>query len=109
MKTNLSSFVAGAALALSAITFAAPASIAASQEAAQIGGRCVDQSEFRRARRGMTKAQVARLFDTAGKRDAISSGGGFKFEIRSYKACSRFGAVSIAYNNGRLSNKTAIF
>jgi hypothetical protein len=71
--------------------------------------RCVSKAEFRQVKKGMSKSRVAGIFDTAGKRDAISSGGGYTFEIRSYKSCTRFGAVAIGFSNGKLDNKTAIW
>ncbi len=77
------------------------------EASAQAG--CVSQAEFRQVKRGMSKAKVHRIFDTAGRRDAISHGGGFTFEIRSYKACSKYGAVSVGYTNGKLESKAAVF
>jgi len=49
------------------------------------------------------------IFDTKGTRDVISHAGGYTFEIRSYKACSPFGSVSVGYENGKLSTKSAVF
>lgn len=70
---------------------------------------CVTQKEFRQVKKGMTKRKVARIFDTKGTQDAISSAGGYTFEIRSYRACTQFGAVSIGFANGKLDVKSAIF
>jgi len=70
---------------------------------------CVSQSDFRQARNGFGKARVHRLFDTAGRRDAISHAGGYAVVLRSYRACTRFGAVSVVFENGRLSTKSAVF
>lgn len=75
---------------------------------------CVTRAEYRKVHRGDTKARVHRIFDTAGHRDAISSSGGYRSEIRSYHTCSRFSAVSISWEkNGpspwRLSGKSAVW
>lgn len=44
-----------------------------------------------------------------GSRQAYSTSGRFSFEIRSYRARSQFSTVAIGYENGRLSDKTAVW
>lgn len=112
MKKRLAALAATAMLA-GGFTLAAPSVAQAdgggdAASSARPGG-CVTRGEFRRAKKGMTKARVAKVFGTKGKRAAISSGGGYTFEIRSYKTCTPYGAVSIGFENGKLSNKTGIF
>lgn len=95
--------LAAAALTTGTLTAAAPANAAPDTPG------CVSQQEFAKVKKGMSAAKVHGIFDSKGKRDAISSGGGFTFEIRSYKTCTPYGAVAIGYENGKLSNKTAVF
>lgn len=98
--------IAGGLLAMATTTtlgLAAPTA-----EAADTPG-CVSQKEFKQVKKGMSKKAVARIFDTKGKREVISKGGGYTFEIRSYKTCAQFGAVSIGFSNGKLDNKSGIF
>ncbi len=75
---------------------------------------CVTRAEYRKVHRGDSKPRVHRIFDVRGKREAISSSGGYKSEIRSYRTCSRFSAVSIAWEKKpnrpwRLSAKSAVW
>lgn len=91
-----------AALMLGGVSVAAPTPAAAADG-------CVAQSEFAKVKKGFSKAKVARVFGTKGKREAISRGYGVTIEIRSYRACTRFGAVSVSFENGRLSAKSAVF
>ena len=77
--------------------------------AAEANPGCVTQAEFKKAKKGMKVKRVHGIFDTKGRRDVISHAGGYTFEIRSYKTCSPFGAVSVGYENGKLSTKSAVF
>jgi hypothetical protein len=70
---------------------------------------CVTRAEYKAVHKGMTKTRVHRIFDISGKRMAIAHSGGFTSEIRSYKTCQKFSAVSIAYDNGKLSAKSAVW
>ncbi len=70
---------------------------------------CVTRAEYRNVHKGMTKARVARIFDTAGKRDAFARSGQYTSEIRSYNTCSKYSAVAISYGNGRLDAKSAVW
>ena len=86
---------AGLALALGSLVVAtSPAA------AAQDTPRCVTKKEYRNVHKGMTKKRVHRIFDTRGRRDAFAQSGGHTAEIRSYRTCSRFSAVSISYGDG---------
>lgn len=67
---------------------------------------CVTYSEYKRAKSGMTIAQVAKLFGTKGKQSSKSSSFGITVEIRSYDGCTQFGVVSVLYTNGRLDTKS---
>lgn len=65
---------------------------------------CVTHNEYQHIDRGMTKAQVTRIFDTNGHRTSASSFGGNRDEFRSYKVCSSWGSprwsdVSINFDN----------
>src|SRR5688572_3955510 len=68
---------------------------------------CVTRKEYRAVTKGMSKSAVHAKFDTAGKRQAIATTSGYTVEIRSYRTCSPYSAVSISYENGRLSAKSA--
>lgn len=81
--------------------------VAAPAEAAQRS--CVSVSEYRQVDRGMTRRSVHRLFDTGGRRVAFYSTGVFSSEIRRYRGCPRFSAVSVSYRNGRVRAKSAIW
>ncbi len=70
---------------------------------------CVDRGEYRAAKKGMSPAKIKRMFGTNGTRDAISQGGGHKVEIRSYRACTRFGAVSLSFTNDKMDDKVAVW
>jgi hypothetical protein len=58
------------------------------QAHAQAKGKnsCVTRAEFRRAKRGMIKRRVHRIFDTRGRRTSLSIGGGTRDEYREYRA-----------------------
>lgn len=70
---------------------------------------CVDQSEFKKIKNGMTKNRVAKLVGTKGELFSASGSGSFRFEIRSYTACTEFGVVSLGFIGGRLESKTGVF
>ena len=70
---------------------------------------CVSPGEFSKAKTGMSVSQVARLFGTNGRVMTKSSGYGNTIVIRDYDACTQFGAVSMLFENGRLSTKSAVF
>jgi hypothetical protein len=72
--------------------------------------RCVTRVEYKRVHDGMSKHRVYRIFDIHGRRVAISrSGGGVTSEVRSYRTCRPNSAVSVAYGNGRVTAKSAIW
>lgn len=58
---------------------------------------CVTKAEYKKAKKGMTKAHVKNIFGTGGKREARASSGGYVDEIRSYKTCSKWSAVAISF------------
>jgi hypothetical protein len=70
---------------------------------------CVDQSEFKKIKNGMTKTKVAKLVGTKGELFSAAGSGRFKFEIRSYEACTEYGVVSIGFMGGKVESKTGIF
>ena len=70
---------------------------------------CVTPSEFASAREGMSVSQVSELFGVSGTVTAQSSAFGTTIELRDYPACTEFGAVSIAFTDGRLTSKAAVF
>jgi len=89
-------------------TFVAAATLSAGPASADTLG-CVARSEYKSVHKGMTKSQVANIFDTSGKRMSYATSGGYSIEIRSYRTCLQFSSVVISYENGHLSNKTAVW
>lgn len=71
--------------------------------------RCVTKAEYERVHQGMTKRRVHRIFDVRGHRTVISRGGGVVVEVRRYRTCRRDSAVSVAYENRRVSGKSAVW
>lgn len=71
--------------------------------------RCVTKAEYERIDNGQTKRRVHRIFDVRGRRSVISRGGGVVVEARRYRTCRRDSAVSVAYRNGRVSGKSAVW
>jgi hypothetical protein len=70
---------------------------------------CVTKREFARVNHGMTKARVARIFDTHGKQTSFFTVGGDSYEGRSYRAChhASYAIVSIDYKNRHEVDKFA--
>ena len=88
--------------------FAAGLTVALTTPAMADTPGCVTKTEFKHVSRGMSKDRVQHIFDTAGKRDS-STGGGHRYEIRTYKTCSPLGVVSITYRNDKLKHKSGVF
>jgi hypothetical protein len=57
----------------------------------------------------MTISQVKKIWGTNGKRDSYSKVGSSSAEVRSYKACSQFGAVAVSFMDGRVAAKSGVF
>jgi hypothetical protein len=75
---------------------------------------CVTKSEYKKAKKGMTKKRVATIFGTNGKLEARATSGGYASEIRSYRTCSKYSAVAISFakkpgGTPRLSAKSAVW
>lgn len=104
MKKRILSAVATISL-VSGLGVVIPASTVTASETARSKG-CVTYSEYKRAKSGMTIAEVAKLFGTKGKQSSKSSSFGITVEIRSYDGCTQFGVVSVLYTNGRLDTKS---
>ncbi len=102
MKKHIVHVVSAAAICAGLVATSVPAA-----DAAPAG--CVSQREFAQVKKGFTKAKVARVFGTNGKREAFSTGGGYTFEIRSYKTCTPYGSVAVGFSNGKLDNKSGVF
>lgn len=96
------------AAAMSAAVAAAPLVVAVSPAAADTPG-CVTRAEYKAAHKGMGKKKVHSIFDTKGKQLSWASMGGYTSEMRSYKTCSRYSAVTVLYSNGKLDTKSAVW
>ena len=94
---------------LSALVLVLAALTCVSAQAQATPGPCVSRGEYRQVHRGMTKHHVHQVFDTRGRPTAFSRRGGFTSEVRRYRGCPRHSAVSIAYGNGRVRTKSALF
>jgi len=70
---------------------------------------CVSSAEFARLRNGMTESQVKSLTGTNGTVATAAGSGRYRIVIRSYKACTRFGAVSLGFMGGKMNSKSGIF
>jgi hypothetical protein len=86
----------GAVVAVTAIT-----AVATPQSASAMSTPgCVSRTEYRQARRGMSQAQVARIFGATGKVSSRGDFGGYKFVSRTYRPCtSRYGTVYVSFAN----------
>lgn len=74
---------------------------------------CVARAEFRQARRGMTRAQIAAIFGTRGKQDYVYQGSrGYYSESREYRACTvRYGVrgtVWVDFHRDRFGQPIAL-
>lgn len=72
------------------------AAVAAPAEAAN--PRCLSKPEFRKIHKGMSPARVARIVGSPGHVAASSSSGGYRFVIRDFKTCTRYGAASVSFS-----------
>lgn len=75
---------------------------------------CVTKAEYKKAKKKMTKKQVANLFGTNGKREVLVESDGYASEIRSYRGCSKYSVVVIGFDKApggtlRLTDKTAVW
>ena len=70
---------------------------------------CVSSAEFGKIRNGMTEAQVKSLTGTNGTVVTAAGSGKYRIVIRNYKACTKYGAVSMGFMGGKLSSKTGVF
>ncbi|WP_148572747.1 hypothetical protein [Nocardioides caldifontis] len=82
-----------AVLAAAAITVAVPASTASADTPG-----CISRAEFKQVKKGMTLAKVKQIADTNGKRDVFSTGGGYSFQVRSYRTCSPYSVVTVGFD-----------
>ena len=113
MKKLVGLACASIAVASTTFAFATDASAATATTANRTPG-CVTQSEYKKAKKGMTPQKVKSLFSTNGKREARADFDGYVSEIRSYKTCSKYSAVSISFDKKpggtlRLTAKSAIW
>ncbi|GLY15700.1 hypothetical protein LWF15_19720 [Kineosporia rhizophila] len=75
---------------------------AVAADAAPKNKPCVTTTEFGKVKVGQSKAKVAKIFGTKGKRDSIGPDGhGYTNEVRQYKACKAPGAiVTVTFASG---------
>ena len=82
----------------------APVMVAAPADAAS---GCVTKSEFKAVDKGWNMKRVHRKFGTGGKLEFQSG----SYKSREYRPCKRpkYSYVSISYNHGRVSSKSAFW
>lgn len=68
---------------------------------------CATRAEYRTISKGMSKARVASILDTSGKRMSYVVSGSNTAEMRNYRTCLAYSSLVILYSNGRLANKAA--
>lgn len=75
---------------------------ATAADAAPKNKPCVTTTEFGKVKVEMSKAKVAKIFGTKGKRESLGPDGhGYTNEVRVYKACKAPGAsVSVTFASG---------
>jgi hypothetical protein len=93
-----STCVAVAVAAATALVLAPSAPSAAASAKAQRGSHCATRAEYKRVHHGQTKARVAHILHSTGHREGKSSSGGYRDEIRSYKTCSAYSAITISFS-----------
>lgn len=103
MKKTLAAVIATASLSLTGLAVTAPTADATTDRLA--AAPCVSKKEFRQVKKGFTKARVHRIFGTSGTFVDRQRG----VEARGYKGCTTYGAVGVAYRNGRLIGKNAMW
>lgn len=76
---------------------------AVAADAAPKSGRCVTLEEFGQVKMGMSKAEVAKIFDTKGTRKSLATGqDGYTREVRAYKVCRMAAAkVNVSFESGQ--------
>lgn len=70
---------------------------------------CVSKAEYAKIKNGMTVAAVKAFTGTNGTSVTAAGSGKYRVEIRSYKACTQFGTVSLGFLGGKLNSKAGIF
>jgi hypothetical protein len=106
------------AAAASAVVLAAPLALtttsahAAAPTLSRAG--CATRADYSHIHKGMTKAKVDARLHSHGHRKAHASSGGFSTAIYSYKTCSQFSALSVAFDKHghgpwKLSAKSAVW
>lgn len=108
MKKILATGCASLALIAGSVAFAPTASAASRTPG------CVTKAEYKKAKKNMTKKQVANIFGTNGKREVLVESDGYASEIRSYRGCSKYSSVVISFDKKprgtlRLSGKSAVW
>lgn len=94
---------------LSAFALATSISLFGSVGPANAASACVSQAEFGKIKNGMTIAKVKSLTGTNGTLTSAAGKGSYRVELRSYKACTKYGAVAISYIAGKVSAKSGLF
>ena len=93
MRKTLPTLAALALVATGALT-----TIDAAAGTASAATACVSKAEYKKAKKGMAKTKIDRLFGTKGHREAGATSGGFRSEVWSYRPCTKYSAVSLAFS-----------
>ena len=59
---------------------------------------CAKKADYRKVHKGQTLAKVARELHSNGHKQGGAHSGGYRDQIRSYKACSQYSYISIGFS-----------
>ncbi|WP_296606951.1 hypothetical protein [Nocardioides sp.] len=93
MRKTLPSLADLALVATGALT-----TIGATTSTASAATACVTKAEYKKAKKGMTKTKIDHMFGTKGHREAGATSGGYRSEVWSYRPCTQYSAVSLAFS-----------
>ncbi|GAA1166849.1 hypothetical protein [Nocardioides aquiterrae] len=88
--------------ALALVATGALTTIGATTSTASAATACVTKAEYKKAKKGMAKTKIDHIFGTKDHREAGATSGGYRSEVWSYRPCSEYSAVSLAFS-GRSS------
>ncbi|KRF20985.1 hypothetical protein ASG90_00785 [Nocardioides sp. Soil797] len=78
---------------------------------AQAAKGCVSKKEFKKIKKGMSQAKVARIFGTKGSKESVVKKKGKTIMARGYRGCPQYSAVGVAFikkgGTFKMANKVA--
>lgn len=100
--------------ALAAAALAAAVLVPAGAASANTTPTCITRPEYRQVKKGMTLLRIKHITGIAGHRMAIATSGGYSTQIRNFKTCSPYSAVSMSFDkhgsgSWRMDGKSAVW